>query len=325
MSTYGQWRTATDKGTIRRVTWVFGTEAVLIEEVIDLTKRALSSKSLELISLTAGADPEQAIWSAVNQYSLDPSGRRLVIIRNAELLAQWSRLKLWLDNIRYMSNTWLIFVSNEDDFARVVAPDGRPTKEWAEHLGWLKDRRDAVVRCMPLKEDDAVAWLQTFAPSSITAARYLLSRVEGDLRLARNVALKGAVLDAELSNRLIDVLVAESITNEFEDALIHGDKRKAFAGIEQLPELEISALLGRLDSRLDFLAKLHSALRKKQTLADIGREGALPIFLARRYMGVAKMYDSKKIAKARIALYMADSPVQRGFTRGAIETLVALW
>jgi hypothetical protein len=123
----------------------------------------------------------------------------------------------------------------------------------------------------------------------------------------------------------VDVLCSESPGDDFVDALIKGDKRRAAVCLEAVSVRDYSKVIGTLDSRLEVLAKLSSALRSKKTIRDISIDKTVPVFLARAYLPSAKYYDREKRAHCRRVLAAVDDGLRSGVRDGVLESICALW
>src|SRR6188768_688344 len=105
MPSYAQWRHSADKGQVARVTWLCGDQRILVEEVIEETKRLLGVSEFDYVPLSAESDSLVAIWDAAYQFSLDPEASRLVLVREADKITEWSALARWFADSRHMVNT----------------------------------------------------------------------------------------------------------------------------------------------------------------------------------------------------------------------------
>lgn len=290
---------------------------------MDHYRDTLKVDDIGYVSLTAGVVPDRDIWAAANQYPLDPHANRLVLVRDAERVKRWKPLEDWLASSRLMPTVHLLFVSSDHEFPYVVK-DGKSTGELKPHADLIKTR-GRVIRCSTPAEEDQIAWLRRYSPMPDTVARYLLTRVAGDLGRARSVCLKARLFSGEPSEEVISVLCSESPGDNFVEELLAQRKPRALLALEGLPERDYSKTIGFLDSRLEVMGKLNDALRQRKTLKDVVVAGTVPQFLARALMPYAKYYDRDKRSHCRRVLAAADEGLRAGARVGVMESIVSLW
>jgi DNA polymerase III delta subunit len=329
MSTFSQWRTAHAKSGVKQITWVCGTEQVLIEEVVRTIKDDLAPESWNYIPLSVGEDTERSIWSEIDQHPID-SGMRLVVIRNAERIKDWFRLEDWIRFRNLNPNSYLVFVSNEDRLQRLPVPEGaeRGTKgAIAPHIAALSGKGTAV-ECRPYTQATAkyaVKWVQEKAPMRDGIAGYLLDRANGDLRLVRDICEKLAVFPDDISITTVNALLSEQPRDDFSDALMALDKKTALLSLEQLPESEYSRTLGLLDSRLDLAGLVHDMQSEYKSPSQISAAAGSKAFLVKDILPVSKHYDRKRRLQIRKVLATADEALRSGNSIAVLEAVVALW
>jgi hypothetical protein len=338
MATYTQWY-KTSEDPPKRITWVCGAEHVLVEEVVDSVRSKLAPSEMDYCAFSALSNSERDIWAAVNQYPMEPTATRLVLVRDAEHLKRWATLRLWLDNRRFMPTVYLLFVSGEPDLP-YVWKDGKPTSDLKPHGEWFRDI-GRLVRCsypaseVPRARDgkpsrpgapDVVEWVMRQASCSSTLAQYLLQRSGGNLATVRNVARKAVVIKGDLSEPVIDVLCGESPSDDFVDSLVRGQRAKAMLALQALPEKDYPRVVGALEARLAQLRRMNVALRQRKTLQDARMMEGVPAAVANAYyLKVAKMYDKSRVRGATVALAVADDALRSGARVGVMESLVQLW
>lgn len=317
MASYTQWRALADKGEVKRVTWVCGSERVLVEELVDHVRSTLAVSDLDYACLVAGSTKDRDIWAAANQYPTDPTAPRLVVIREAQLIKRWAGLFSWLDESRLLPTVHLLFVSSEADLDTEL-----------EHQARIRDR-GRVIRCAPLEQEAAIAWVCRQAPVlDKLAAAYLLTRTGGDLGRARSVCQKLALFPQleSVTDATIDTLCSVSPASEFVDALLLLNRPAAFEALEAMTPDTYARGIGLLDSRLDLLERLHFAVKRKMGMREIAGMRGVPVFLARKYIGVAKHYDPASIRHRRQLLSVVDSAVFGATPQPAsMEALISLW
>lgn len=293
---------------------------MLVEEVVDTTRKLLVLDDLNYASFTAGQDAESTVWAAANQYSLASGATRLTVIRDADKLKRWTHLTTWAANLRTMPGSYLLFVSAEPDFP-YVGDGKRGTLK--PHVELIKNK-GRIVRCAMPNEDDAVAWVRRRCPLlDERTALHLLTRSGGSLSTAANVAAKLALFtNVAVNTATIDLLVEERSGQSFVDALLHDDKRSAVMLAATLDRAERARVIALLDSRLDVLGHLWNTVRAGQGLRDV--TGVNP-FLARLYLPIAKHYNPQRCAYTRRLLAVVDDAHRRGADEGVMEALVALF
>lgn len=307
-----QWRTSADKGEVRRVTFVCGDIPVLVNEVVDTVTALVNPDPVERVTVWASETPTADVWDIAGQYPLTPDAARLVIVREAQALKDWSPLGGWLAGARFQPGVHLLFVSDEADLPNVR---GKP----AAHIATLAGRKQAhLVRCTALKPEDAIGWVRRRARVDQDVAHHLLRRLAGDLGAAAQVCAKIALFDGQASRSTVDALCTE-VSDEFVDELIAGRKRQA---LHALPATEPGAAIGLLVRRVDLLGALWRASRAGQSAREITGH---PPFLVHRFLTHAKHYDPQRCVYARRVLAVIDDAHRNGARDGVMEALVTLW
>lgn len=320
MSTYTQWRAAVDRGDVRRVTWVCGSQRILVEEVIDTICAQLRTTELDQVRLTAGDIPDDRIWSTINQHPL--TGRRLILIRDVEKIGYWQPLIDWLADAQCIPGVHLLLVSNDAEFT-TTGPDG--TRTPAPHIAAIMARRrlGQVVRCATPNPTDAVAWVRRRgALADDQTAAHLLTRVGGDFRAAAWLADKLALFGGRAGPGVIDELCEQTPASTFAESLIMLRKRDAVVAAPTVGLGEYGRVVGLLDARLDVLSAICGHIRAGSTPREMN---PLPHFLVRAYLPIAKHYDQRRCDHIRRVLAVLDNALRRGARDGLLEALVALW
>lgn len=288
---------------------------MLVEEVVDTTRRALDVTAMNYVVLYADETPERDIWAEASQFPLIPGANRLILVRHAQKLKDWGQLARWLSGTRQLPRVYLVFVSDEHD---THTPGSRTL---LPHLELFKAPRGSLVRCTQPAEDEAVAWVRRRARLDHDTAKHLLTRTGGDLSACAHVCSKLSLFDGRAGTSTIDLLVAETPAADFSDLLIAGDRRRALLCIPDLPH-EHNKLIALLDSRLDLLQTLHRVQIAGRSWRDA--TGVNP-YLARNYLPHARNYDPKSCAYRRRVLAVIDDALRSGARVGVFEALVALW
>ncbi len=314
MGTYTMWRTAADRGDLRRLTWIHGDQPVLTREVVRTVAAHVAAHELDTVHHNLMSVHPQVIWNELHQFPLT-GGRRLIVVDDAQRITSWTPLVEWIQHAKTMPHTWAVFIA---------APEtaGEPP---AAVIEALKTKRTLghVVRCTMPNERDAIAWVRRRGPAfDDTAARHLLTRVGGDLAAAASVIDKCALFPGTPVPAVIDHLAEPEPGESFVDYLLARDKPAALLAAKAVNDTEVLAVIGQLDHRLDTLAALWQALRAGKRLHEVS---GVPAWLARKYAPHAKHYDPQRCAYSRRVLSVLDSAVRNGARTGAMEALVALW
>lgn len=322
MATWAQWRVHADSGEVRKVTWVCGSERVLVEEVVDHVRATLACSDLDRACYDAGSTPDKEIWASINQYSLEPGAKRLTVVRDAEKIKRWQPMIEWLQESRLTPNSYLLLVSNDTELP-YVKKDGKTDglQPFAEAI----KARGHLVRCATPSEEALVGWVQRRVACSEDTAKYLLERSAGELGLVQSVGQKLALFPGEPSREIIDVLCVERPAEDFTEAIISGRKPKALSALEGLSERDYSKVIGLLDSRLDLLSKLHLALRRRMSMREIVSMKGVHVFIARPLIPYSKNYDPIRVRRCRQLLAVIDDALRSGARDGCMEALVSLW
>lgn len=319
IATYAQWRAAADLGEIRRATWVCGDQRILVEEVVDTTRRLLDVSDLDYVSLRHGPGFERDVWAAANQYPLNPGGNRMILIRDAEKISRHDQLVAWLGRTRQLPGVHLVFVSSDAALPHTGGRKGTLT-DWAKAL---RAPRGSLVKCSALTEPVALAWTRRRAPGlDEDTARYLLTRTGGDLTATAGVCDKLSLFTGEVGTATIDQLCDERPSLDLAEHLLAGHKRQALLCVPDLGEQDMYRLTALLESRLDLLASLH-----RLQIAGHGWRDATGInpYLARQYLPLAREYDPHRCVRARRVLAVTDDALRKGARIGVFEGLIALW
>lgn len=326
MSSFSQfWTTFQKSGTVKQFTWVCGTEKVLIEEVIQAVRDTVSPAPWNFSQFVVGEDSERSIWADMGQYPMD-SGKRLVIIRNAERLKSFTPLTEFIGNRTLNPRTYVVLVSEEERLARVPGEEEGKTV-LAPHLAAF-GAKGALIECRAFTQDTAkhaVSWVVSKTGMRDGVAGHLLERSNGDLRLVRDTCEKLTALGGMLSMGTINSMLAERPRDTFANSLMALDKKTALLALKTLPEAEYSRILGLLESRLDLARMVHDMTVQQKSAGEISRAAGDKRFLVPDLTPVAKHYTSNRCQMIRRALSTADEALRQGARQGVFEALVALW
>lgn len=314
---FNQWKNYAAKKDVARVTYVCGEQATLIELVIDDIISLLEVPATDFISV----DADNSVWELASQYPLDPDSNRLVIVRNAEKLTDWSGLEDWLISMRTNPKNHLLFVSYESDAPATIRKGKKVT--YAEHIELIR-AKGKFIRCSTPNDDDLVSWAQSYGLSK-NAAEALVSRTSGDVTEMLNVLKKVHVWDGSPSPKAIALLCDELALDSFADYLIIRDKSSALLALQSMSEDDKLKALTWLDYRVSTMYEISACVRKRMYDGDIAAQTGIKIFLVKRLRPAVKDYDDRKLKLCRQLIAMADSALRDGVKVGVMEALITLW
>lgn len=323
MGSYAQFEAAAYRGSIRRFTWVCGSERVLVEEVIDTIRDRLTpdgppAPDLSVISFEAGVTYEREIWDTC---ALVPLGPRLVIVRQADEIKRWDSLADLIDAGRALSESWYVFVSEHVDYPKQA--DG----VLCDHIAALRDASAGqLVRCSKPSEADLFAWVGRQLPGTgKVLASYILARSGSDLQEVKTVCAKAALFDVEPAEWLVDALLREQPAEDFADSLVHLRRDHALGCVANMTGRDMLMAFGLLESRLTLLGILAPAVRQRMTEQDMRSRLGINTVLIKRFRLIAPKYDASRIHRCRQLLTMAEAAWRDGARDGVPEALITLW
>lgn len=324
MSTFSQWWTSFRKNPHpKQITWVCGTEPVLIDEVVDLIKSNIKVDAVNLEYLDAREVSARAVWNALRQYPFGNDVNRLTIVRGAEKLPLGDDFIQYVKDRGVLPRNYVIFVSSEPQL-RKKEEKGRAV---VDALEFLKGR-GTLIECRPFTQSTAkyaVEWVKEKANIRGRVAEYLLNRATGDLRLVRDTINKLSVVPGEISMRLVDEMFEARPDDSFLGALFALDRKTALQALKELPKSDYSRTIGLIDARLDLAGLVHDMLVQQRNGGEIAKAAGNMGFLVPDMLAVAKHYDKKRRLRIRKFLATIDSYTEYGVPEGALEALVALW
>lgn len=325
------WKSFVKKPVVRPVTWVCGTEQILIDDVLAIIRRVVAPAAWNYVPLSVGEDSERDVWAEVFAYPQGPHQSRLVVVRGAERLVEPERILAFLKRADAHPLTYLVLVSGD-----ASVPHQAPTEEQQRRglkgdvVGYLKSLsgKGHVVECRPFTQDTvkvAVDWVVAKTGMRETVAAYLLNRANGNMRLVRDVCVKLSVFGSEATISAINELLSEQPRDTFVDALVAMDKKGALAALERLPSSEFSRTLGLLDSQLDLAGMVHDMTAAHATSYEIARKAGNKNFLVKDLLTVSRHYDPARRASIRQTLCTADEALRAGVKVGVFEAVTAMW
>lgn len=325
MTTFASWFQRYRAEDPRQITFLCGSEPVLVQYVLDSIKHRLGLAPSNLLEFRAGEGNELDFWAAMSQHPLDPRSHKLVVVRDAELLKHWGMLEDWIRWRRMMPDNHLLFVSNEDKAPTIETDEG---KQPAQHIAAIKRAGQRVIECGPFTERTvpvALDWVQTLCPMKPNVAGRLLNRANGNLRLARDACLKLSALGAEPTITAVNALVREEPREAFTEALVKMDKRTALESLKRAHRAEYHRMVAQLDSQLRLVSELNQLQGRQASYADMVRALRNRGFLVKEFLPVARYYDDKKVARRRNMLSLADQALKQGASVGVLEAVVLNW
>jgi hypothetical protein len=332
VTSFSQWMQALDKKPEpRQFTWICGTEQVLVEEVVDQIRGQLQPSPWNYVQLVVGEDSERMIWNEMDQYPAG-NGRRLLLIRNAEALKNFSRLADFIAHRSRNPRTYVVFVSGEARLPRLEPTEAerreRKIPAYVPHLTLFSSGKGYLIECRAFTQataQHAVAWVLGKVKMREGIAGHLLERANGDLRLVRDVCKKLAVFPGEIQLSTVNGMLAERPRDNFADALLALDRKTALLALERMVPSEYSRTIGFLDARLDLAGQVHDLLLQHMTPSEIAKEVGSQRFLVPDVIPVAKHYDRARRERIRELLASVDEAHRAGASVGLLESVIALW
>lgn len=323
MSTFSQWWLSFKKSnTARQITWICGTEPVLVDEVVDLLRGAIQPDDINYVYLDARELTERTIWNELRQLPFGNSVNRLTVVRGAEKLKNDSLFLQYIKDRGALPRNYVIFISSEEGLRR-----SEDKKTSWEPLEFLKGR-GALIECRPFTSataKHAVTWVKEKADIHGRVAEYLLNRATGDLRLVRDTVAKLSSFPGEISVRVVSEMFEEKPSDTFLGALFAMDRRTAMHAISEIPRSDYSKTLGLVDARLELAGMVHDMLIQQKSHGEIARAAGNKGFLVPEMLPVAKHYNKKRRMQIRKYLAMVDGFSEYGVPDGALEALVTVW
>jgi hypothetical protein len=314
---FSQWKGHAAKGSVAKVTYCCGEEATLVEIVIEDIRTLLQVPATDYVEMDAG----DAFWEAASTYPLDGKSNRLVVVRNAHTISDWTSLPYWLAQTRYSPNNYILFVSNSPD-APSVFENGKRIG-YQEHIGLIRTK-GKFIKCSTPNSDDLIAWCITFGLTK-ASAEHLIERTSANVELMYNVLRKVHVWPGSPSNNALDLLVQQQASDSFVDSLVLRDKADALLALGNLTDDDKARVVARLDSRLDMLFEIGKLVRKRVWAGEIAAQTKINVFLVKKFSDVSKDYDFSRVQYCRRILALLDEPLKNTNATGAWETLVTLW
>lgn len=313
MATFFQWRSHAIAGDLPRITWVCGEQSILIEELIDIAKRATQASSMSYLSIDASDVSVGEVRAAIDQHILSQKEKRLIVIRSAQEL-DYAVFQEWIGN-KNRANAYLILVS--DDKELPVLKGNAEVTTFFNTYGVYK------VKCFFPNEEDLLSWVQLKAyRQGDEVVRRIIERCGDSLKAMSDLAVKLNVIGEDLSAEHVDALCEDHPSGTFEISLLAFRKVEAY----QLSDnLKLSKVLGSLDQKLGALETMYLAAKAKksgkETAADLGNQ----TFLYPMLRHVAQLYGPTEIQRRRMLLGLLEPYYRYGDCAGVIESLISMW
>ena len=316
MATYSQW----DKTKpIHRVTWVCGPEAVLRRDVTEHYISQLSGVSWKT-TCWFGEAGESGVWDFL--LSSPPDGGRLVVAYRAEQISMTERMAQLIAAISELS--YVLFVSSEDDFARVEA-DGKKTL--APHLAAIQASRNGqLIRCVaPSDEERVLKLVASWWPGAGTNfASQVMHASGGTLEAAYQACEIARRAGLPPKDQGLHLAVQQTPHARFADLVVMGDQTGSTVSARSLTASEARSALGLLSYRLGVLQQLAAYQARGYGTEEIARKG-IDRIQQRLLAPYALKYPAERVLKCRQLLALAEDAQRSGARTGVLEAVAALW
>lgn len=314
---FTQWKAHAKKGAVSKVTYICGDQPVLRELVLQDIKDILQVPITEYLSV----EVTDSFWELASQYSLDANANRMIVVRAADKIEDWSGLETWLAFSRSNPNNYLVFISTQADAPSVYAKGKRV--QYVEHIEVIRTK-GKFIKCSQPNDEDLISWSQSYGLTD-NVASYLVERTSGDTALMFNVLQKVHIWNGSPNIRVIDLLCNEQALDSFADYLILRQKPTAYLALQSMSQADKDKIISRLDYRLDMLMEIARLARKRMYAGDIAASTGIKVYLVKRFLPIAKDYDEQKIKYCRQILSLVDGALRDGAKTGVWETLITLW
>jgi hypothetical protein len=318
MGTFLQW-SKTRKTS--QLAWVCGDQPALVQAVLDTYRAGFSAA--QTWALWADDEEPRDIWDELLTLPFNP--RLIIVHRAGRLGASLGRMSDLA--IAAPGGATSVFVSDQADFARTGADDGK--KVLAPHLAAIQGSKNGqLVRCCaPSRYEDKMALVASWWPGAGTNhARTVLRLCSGNLTLAAEACDKARRAGLAPTGKHAALVCEPEDGAAFADALVAGDKAAAVAAAQRAGPGETGAGIGLLASRLAMLAAIGDALCHGATPADLPyKVRGIDRWLLSRLAPHAAPYDAARVRRCRELLASAEHSWRSGAVEGVAVSLVANW
>ena len=316
---FNQWKGYAAKSDVAKVTYICGSEDILVELVIKDIMNILNPPITDFIKISAKETSD--VWELASQYPLDPDANRLVIIRDAETITDWEGLYGWVANSRNNPKNHIVFVAAIND-ATSTFDKGKRTG-YVEHIDYIRNK-GKFIKCSTPSDDDIITWAQSYGLSK-ASAQYLIERTSANISSMLNVLRKVRIWNGSPSPKALELLCDQQFTQSFSQYLIERNKVAALEVAKNMSEDSKIRALTELDYNLTYLFEIGICTRKRMYDSDIATSTGIKIFIVKKLRPVVKDYDERKIKYCRQLLAMTDSALRDGAKAGVMEGLISLW
>lgn len=345
MGSFEVWRRHVLAGRQHRACYVAGQEQFLRAVVIAGERHGTPDH--RVVPLWADGSNDAVIFDELFQSPLD--GDKLVVVRDAHLIRNWSRLPTFLTSAKDIR---VCFSGAGDDFdQRVTKADkfcsrghlltatgitfGR-SQRFGECTACrsVKDlfkgsQTRILVQCnhpdTPVQRRDAASFLsQQFGVSRLGAER-LLTAAGYDVGSAVMVLQKLNLLGLGLSQDYIEAFAQGSGESDFEKAIRRGDRAKAASFAADVPSSEVPRMFGRLDRWLGLVSVAYPMIRVGLEAGAVSRRTGAGYAESIELQREAGKYDHSRLDRAVLALADAWAAWSKGYRIGVLEELAFRW
>lgn len=325
MSTFSAWWTRFHKSPVpKNVTWICGTEPVLIDDAVRLIRSRVGLKAWSWFAVDALTTPEPDVWSFVFTAPPGLDENRLVIVLNADALKHPERM-LALTKKRNAAGNYLILVSRDERVPKVPGPEGKPVLP--PHLAGLQGKGH-IIECRPFTAssvDTAVRWVCKAVPMRAGVAGHLLNRANGNLRLVRDTLAKLSVLGEEPMVSTINSMLSAQPRETFAEALVGVDKPEALKALALLPPEEYLLTVAQLYSTFRLAQKVNRLALGGASRGEIMKQAGSRAWLVPWLEDQARHYNTKRVENIDALVLEVERQLRAGAREGVMEMLVAQW
>lgn len=314
---FNQWKGYAAKGDVSKVTYICGEQTALVEVVVSDIINILQPPTTDFISVNAST----TIWELASQYPLDPEANRVILVRNAEDILDWTGLYDWLANSRINPKNYIVFVAAQPEAPATYAKGKKVA--YLDHIETIRTK-GKFIKCSTPNDDDMIAWVETYGLTRVSA-EYLINRLSGDVESILNVVRKVHIWNGSPSPKALALLCDELAMDSFADYLISRDRKAAYLSLAHMSEEEKLKALMQLNYKLNCLSEISACVRRRMYDNDIAASTGIKIYLVKQLKGLVKDYDSNKIKYCRQLIAMTDSAYRQGARTGVWESLITLW
>ncbi len=314
---FTQWKSHASKKAVSKVTYICGDQSVLREIVIEDIKSILEVPVTDYLSV----DSSESFWELASQYPLDANANRMVVVRDAEKIQDWSTLEVWLSFSKTNPNNYLVFVSAQSD-APSLYTKGKRT-QYVEHIELIRTK-GKFIRCSQPNNDDLVSWANSYGLTDNTS-KHLVERTSGNTSSMVNVLQKVHIWNGAPNVKVIDLLCAEQALDSFADYLVQGQKATAYLALQTMSQADKDKIISKLDYRLDTVMEIARLARRRMYAGDIAASTGIKVYIVKKFLPVVNQYDETKIKYCRQVLALIDGHLRDGAKVGVWETLITLW